>query len=426
MKLNSKTLQKNFLELEIEVPTEEMKPFLEKAILLLAQEVKIDGFRPEKVPYEILKQRVGEMTILEKAAELAVEKTYPKIVKDERLETIGSPQVSILKLAPDNPLIYKATVSLVPHIKLCDYKKIKVPRQKSEVDEKKVGEALRNLQKMQTKEVLANRSAKREDKVIVDMDMFLDGVPLDGGQAKNHAIYLAEAYYVPGLTDQLIGLSAGESKEFSLSFPGEHYQKNIAGKNVDFKVKVTSVFELQAPPLDDAFAKSLGQETLDVLKSLIRRNLLAEMENKEELRLEEEILKQIVAGSRFDDIPEALVNSEAHKMVHELEDALAERGINFDDYLKNIKKTEKQLLLDFAPRAVERIKTALAIKEIASAEKIEATEAEIDEEVAKLAEAYKDDPELLERVRSKESKEYLGNVVKNRKTVQFLKKLATA
>ncbi len=425
MKLNSKTLQKNILELEIEIPPEELKNFLDKAAGLLALEVKIDGFRPEKVPFDILAKHVGEMTIYEKAAELAVEKTYPKIIKDEHLETLGSPEISILKLAPGNSLIYKAKVSLVPGVKLGDYRKIKVSRKKADLEEKKAEEALHSLQKMQTKEVLAVRPAGKADKVVLDMDMFLDKVPLEAGQTKNHAVYLNEAYYIPGLTDQLIGLSAGEHKEFTLPFPKEHYQKNLAGKTIDFKVKVTSVFELQPPALDDAFAKTLGQATFDDLKNLIRKNLLVEMENQEEARLEEEILKQLVAGSRFDDIPETLVNSEAHKMVHELEESLAERGVNFEDYLKNIKKTESQLMLDLAPRAVERIKTALAIKEIAEAEKIEATEAEIDEEVVKLCEAYKNEPDLLERVRSDESKQYLSNVIKNRKAVLLLKNLTT-
>lgn len=424
MQLNSKTLQKNVLELEIEVPAEEMKTFLDKAASLLALEIKIDGFRPEKVPFDVLKKHVGEMTIYEKAAELAVEKTYPKIIKGELAETIGSPEISILKLAPGNAFVYKASVSLLPKVKLADYRKIKVSRKKSEVPETKVGEALRDLQKMQTKEVLADRPAGKPDKVVVDLDMLLDKVPLEAGQAKNHAIFLSEASYVPGLTDQLIGLKAGETKEFTLPFPKEHYQKNIAGKNVDFKVKVHSVFELQPPALDDDLAKTLGQGNLDDLKNIIRRNLLVEMENREEARLEEEILKQIVDGSRIDDVPETLVNSESHKMVHELEESLAERSINFEDYLNNIKKTEKELMLEFAPRAVERIKTALAIKEIAAAEKIEATDKEIDEEITKLCEAYKDEPDLLERVRSEESKQYLGNIIKNRKAVQLLKDLA--
>ena len=425
MKLNSKTLQKNILELEVEIPVEELKNFLDKAAAALALEVKIDGFRPEKVPFDILAKHVGEMTIYEKAAELAVEKTYPKIIKDEHLETLGSPEISIVKLAPGNPLIFKAKVSLVPTVKLGDYQKIKIPRKKAELEEKKVEAALHDLQRMQTKEVLAARPAGKADKLVIDMDMFLDKAPLEGGQTKNHAIYMAEAYYVPGLTEQLIGLSAGDCKEFTLSFPKEHYQKNLAGKNVDFKIKVTSVFELQPPAQDDAFAKALGQATFDDLENLVRKNLLVEMENQEEARLEEEILKQLVANSRFDDIPETLINSEAHKMVHELEDSLAERGINFDDYLKNLKKTEGQLMLDFAPRAVERIKTALAIKELSAAEKIEATEAEIEEEITKLAEAYKKEPDILEHVRSEESKQYLSNVIKNRKAVILLKNLAT-
>ncbi len=425
MQLNSKTLQKNTVELEIEISVEELKTFLDKAVSVLSQEVKIDGFRPEKVPFDVLAKHVGEMTIYEKAAELAVEKTYPKLIKDENLETIGSPGISVLKLAPGNPLVYKAKASLLPHIQLGDYHKIKISRKKGEISEEKVDAALRDLQKMQTKEVLANRPVGKADKVVLDMEMFLDKVSLEGGQTKNHAIYMAEAYYVPGLTDQLIGLSAGDCKDFSLPFPKEHYQKNLAGKSVDFKVKVSSVFELQLPALDDAFAKTLGQESLDKLKNLLRENLLREVENQEEARLEEEILKQVVAGSRVEDIPDALVNSEAHKMVHELEDSLAQRGINFEDYLKNIKKTEAQLMLDFAPRAVERIKTALAIKEIAAAEKIEATDAEIEEEVAKLREAYKNEPDLLERIQSKESKQYLSNIIKNRKAVHLLKNLAT-
>ncbi len=412
------------LELEIEIPAEELKKFLDKAAAMLALEVKIDGFRPEKVPFDVLAKHVGEMTIYEKAAELAVEKTYPKIVKDEHLETLGSPEISIVKLAPGNPLIYKAKVALVPKIKLGDYHKIKVSRKKNEVQEEKINAALRELQKMQTKEILANRPAGKTDKMVIDMDMFLDKVALEGGQVKNHSVYLSENYYVPGLTEELLGLSAGDCKEFSLPFPKEHYQKNIAGKTVDFKVKVASVFELQPPALDDDLAKTLGQLTLDDLKNIIRRNLLVEMENGEEARLEEETLKQVVADSRIEDIPDSLVNSEAHKMVHELEESLAERGVNFEDYLKNIKKTESQLTLDLAPRAVERIKTALAIKEIAAAEKIEATETEIEEEVTKLAEAYKNEPDLLERAHSEESKQYLTNIIKNRKAVQLLKNLA--
>ena len=425
MQLNSKTLQQNTLELEIEIPAEELKPFLDKAAGLLALEVKIDGFRPEKVPFDILAKRVGEMTIYEKAAELAVEKTYPKIIKDEQLETLGSPEISVVKLAPGNPLIYKAKVSLLPKIKLGDYHKIKIPRKKIEVSEEKVDAALHDLQKMQTKEVLANRPVGKADKVVLDMEMFLNKVALEGGQTKNHSVFMAESYYVPGLTDQLLGLSAGDCKEFSLAFPKEHYQKNLAGKNIDFKVKITSVFELQPPEINDDFAKIFRQESLDKLRNLLRENLLRETENQEEARLEEEILKQVVAESRVEDIPEALVNSEAHKMVHELEGSLAERGINFEDYLKNIKKTESQLMLDFAPRAVERIKTALAIKEIAVAEKIEATDAEIEEEMVKLAEAYKNEPDLLEQARSEESRQYLVNIIKNRKAVQLLKEFST-
>jgi trigger factor len=424
MQIISKTLQKNQMDIEIEVPADELQKFVEKAVIILGETVKIAGFRAGKVPFDILKQNLGEMAIYEKAAELAIEKTYPAIIKDENIEALGAPQISILKLAPGNLLLYKASISLVPHVKLCDYHKIKIKRNEIIVEEKKLEKILKDLQKMQVKEKLTKNKAKKEDKIVLDMDLFLEKVPVDGGQAKNHAVYLNEPYYIPGFAEQLVGLGEGETKEFTLPFPKEYFQKNLAGKNVDFKVKILSVFELELPPINDDFAKTLGQPTLLDLKNILKDNLRQELEEKEELRVENELLKEIAKKSEFEDIPETLIHSETHKMVHELKDGVTRQGMDFKIYLQNIKKTEEDLEKSFISQATDRIKAALVIKEAAIMEKIEATDAEIEEEVQKFAEIYKDEPTILERIRENESEEYLKNVVINRKTLNFLKKIA--
>ena len=411
------------MDLEVEVSFEELEKFLENATNILSKDVKIDGFRSGKIPFDVLKQHVGEMAIYEKAANIAVSKTYPGIVKEENLETVGPPQVSIVKLAPKNPLVYKASVPLLPHITLCDYKKLSVKKKEAKVDDKMLENTLKDLQKMQKKEKLVKRAAKKEDKVAVDMDLFLDNVPVEGGQTKNYAIFLNEAHYIPGFAEELVGAKEGETKEFTLPFPEDYFQKNLAGQKVKFKVKIISVFELELPELNDEFAKALGQKNIEDLKKTLADNIKKDLEQKENVRVENELLKKIAEESKFEDIPELLVQSETHKMIHELQDGVTRKGLDFKTYLENLKKTEEDLAKDFAPQAVERIKSALIIKEIAIKEKVEADEAEVKEEVSKFSEIYKNDPTVLERIKSKETEDYLKNVVVNRKTLALLNKM---
>lgn len=422
MQTKIQKLPKGLIEIEIELSPEEMQPYLEIAAKKLSKEIKVKGFRPGNVPSDILKQQVGEMTLYERAAEIAVQKSYVKIVEKENLKIIGQPEIEILKLAPNNPFVFRAKSALLPKVtKLANYKKIKVKQKEIKIEEKEVEAVLRDLQKMQTKEKLVRRPAQRHDKVVVDMEILLDKVLIEGGKVSGHSIYLDEPYYIPGLCDQLIGLSSGQTKEFSLPFPKEHYQKNLAGRNADFKVTVKDVFELEHPPLDDEFAKSLGQQTLVDLKKIIHDNLELEQKQKEEERLEIEILEKIVEESCFEEIPEILINAETHKMLHELEESIEEKGLKFNDYLQKIGKTQDQIILDFTPQAIKRIKTSLAISEIANKENIKASEEEIDKEIAQTLEIYKDNPEIHERIKSEESRQYLRNVITNRKTIEFLK-----
>jgi trigger factor len=421
MQTKIQKLPKSLVEIEFELSEEEMQPYLPQAAKELSKEIKIDGFRPGNVPLDVLKQKVGEMALYERAADIAVRKSYTETVKKENLQVIGQPQIEVLKLAPKNPFSFKARAALMPKIKLADWRKLKIEKKEIKIEENEVEKILHDLQKMQTKEKLVKRPIGRHDKVVLDVEILLDKVLIEGGQAKDHSIYLDEPYYIPGFCDQLIGLSAGQTKEFSLPFPKEHYQKNLAGKDADFKINIKEVFELEYPALDDNLAKGLGQNSLSDLKNLIRQNLQAELSQKEEQREEIEILEKIIEGSRFDDIPEILVNTEAHKMLHELEDGVAEKGLEFNKYLESIGKTLDQMLLDFAPQAVKRVKSAIAVSEIANKENIKVSEGEIDKEIEKMLEIYKDEPELYEKIKSEESRQYLRNVLSNRKVIKLLK-----
>lgn len=423
MKYTAKKLSKSIIEITIELPPEEMRPYLQKAATQLCTQTTIPGFRPGKAPYEDVVRHFGAGRIWEEAAQIVVPKIYSEIVVKEKLNTIGSPTIEVDKLAPDNPFIFKATAPIMPEITLGNYSAIKIETKKIDVPDKEVEKATDDLRKMRTKEVVVDRPANPTgDKVVLDMQMSLDNVPLDGGSAKDHSVYLDEDYYIPGLKQQLHGVKKGDAKTFRLAFPKEHPQKMIAGKDVDFQITIKDVYELQKPELDDAFAKALGQDNVESLTRLIRGNIQQEAEAKEKQRQEIELLEKVIEKTKFGNVPDILINEETRKMASELEQGIRQQGMDFNEYLNKIEKTRDQLRLDFAAEALKRVKIALAVGKIAAEQNITVSNEEVEEEVGRVLELYKNTPEQQERIKSENAREYLRGMLSNKKTIAWLKK----
>ncbi|MBU0531664.1 MAG: trigger factor [Candidatus Uhrbacteria bacterium] len=414
---------KNTIKLTITVTNEEMRPMLERAAQEISQETKIDGFRPGKADYEAVKQRVGEMKIYEAALEHIVRKTYIEALNSHKLETVGDPKINVEKIAPGNDLVYTVEAALMPKItKLADWQNLKVEAKPTEVEEQDVERALKDLSRMQTKEVRENKdyTSTKADKLVISMNMKQAGVPVEGGQAVDNVVFLAEDHYIPGFCDELCGLKEGDEKTFTLKFPENHYQKNLAGSDIEFETKIKEVYRLEAPPLDETFATSLGQKDVATLKELIKTNIKAEKEREEAMRTERAMLDLVADKSEFDDVPDMLVDEEIHKMEHELQHAIEDQGGKFDDYLNSIKKTREDLKKDFTPEALKRIKVALVVKEIALADKIEVSEAELDSELDKMAEQYQDE-EIKKRIFSPQNREYVKVMLRNRKVIDRMR-----
>jgi trigger factor len=421
MNITTKKLPKSAMEITVELSAEEMKPYIEKAAVRLSTEKPLEGFRPGKAPLDAVIKKYGEMPVLEAAAEEAIRSTFPKAIVQEKIISIGSPAIDVKKMAAGNPFIYTATVSLLPEVTLCDLAEIKVEKKDVKIPESDVERAIKDLLNMRVSETVSANPAGKTDKVVIDMDMKLGGVPLEGGQAKGHQVYMDEQHYIPGFTEQILGLKKDDAKTFTLTFPKEHYQKNVAGKAVEFDVKVKEVFERKLPEWNDDFAKGFGQKTAADLDKLIRENLLAEATQKEEQRREIGAIEEAVKRSKFGDFPDILVNEEVNRMIHELKHGVGERSIEWADYLAKAGKTETQLKLDFAPQAIDRIKSALVIRAVAKENSIEATDEEVAAEIEREMNLYPDDPKTQEEIRSEEYEERVRFVLRNRKTVAFIK-----
>jgi trigger factor len=420
-----KELPKGLVEIEFELPLTEIEKDLQHAAKHLAEHHPIDGFRPGKAGYDVIKGKYGEMAIYQEALPDIVRRAYVTAVRDNNLQAYGEPEISVQMLAPGNPVKFTAKVAILPSVKLPDIRKIKVKANEVKIDECEVDKALTELQKMQTKEVKVEREITSKDKTLVDLEMSQGGVPTEGGQAKNHGIYMDEEHYIPGLKDKLIGMRAGDTSEFTLKFPKDHFQKNLADKEVEFKVTVNEVHELQHPDVDDEFANKLGKKDVADLRAAIMENMTLEADEQERQRRELEALEQIVDKSKFDELPEQIVNDEVERMMEELEQGVQNRGMKLEDYLQSIKKTMAELKLEFVGQAVKRIKTSIVIRAVAEQEKIEASDLEVAAEVEKALNSYAENPEAQARVRSDEYQDYVRLRLRNRATVDLIRELTT-
>jgi trigger factor len=417
-------LDKNRVKITVTVPVEQVEKAMHHAAEHLSEDTKIPGFRPGKASYESMKQRFGEMKLLEAAAEEIVRDTFVSAMLDENLETVGQPFFSMEKMVPGNEMVYSAEISLMPEIrKLADYNSLTLEGKSAEATDEMFTQAKNDLLRMRTVETraTADRALTKGDKAVVNMTMKKDGVVLEGGEAQNHGVFTNEPYYIEGFIDQILGAKEGEEREFALKFPADHYQKHLAGQDVQFTVKLNEIFTLEIPNWDDEFAKGLGIGSAVELENKLRENIATEKAQDESKRQEKEVLELIASKSTFDEMSELLVNQEIDKMVAELQDWVFKNGMEFDKYIASVGKSLAELKLDFAPQALMRLKVALILNEVAKIEKIEADATEVDKELDEVAKTVGENKEAREYVYSPAFRDRIEHQLRNKKTVEFLK-----
>ena len=404
--------------MDFELASEELEEFYDKAVLNLGREIKMEGFRPGRVPKEIVEQKLGKEVILAEAAELAVRESFVKALIEKSIETISQPEIQVKKLVRGNPFEFEVKVFVVPEVKLPDYQKIARETKKNEtaVLKEEVSDALSWVQKSRAKFSLKNEPAQKKDFVEIEYS----SPQIENGKKVQDAFVLGDGRFMPDFEKELEGMKDNEEKSFSIVFSKEHHQKNLAGQKVDFTVKVKSVQKMELPELSDDFAKSLGNfQNKEALEDNIKEGIKAEKDAQESQRVRQEILDKISQEAKIE-IPEILIKKEQERLMEMLkEDVMQKLGIEFSQYLERIKKTEKELFDSFATEAKNRISRHLVLLNISKAENIKATEEEISQEAAKIKQMSPEMGQLdPEKIRN-----YTEEVLKNEKTLQFLENL---
>ncbi|HNX10669.1 MAG TPA: trigger factor [bacterium] len=423
MEVKVNILPKSEVEAVVSLSQSDFAPYLEKGAEELSKNMKVEGFRPGKVPYDMIKAKVGEMAILEEAAHLAIHKTIDEVMEKHLADKnpIGNPQVEVTKLAPENPLEYKVTVAILPEVTLGAYKELGIKEERVEIKDAEVKKSMDDLAEMKVTESISDQEIKDGDKVIANLELFLDKVPAEGGQAQDITILIGKEYFIPGFDKQLIGKKKDADLNFSLPYPADHHMQHLAGKMVDFKVKIKEVYHRERPVLDNEFAKGLGFGTLAELEAAAKKNLAHIQEHKNEQKTEIAMLDKIIDNAKFGDLPDLLVQNESQMMLGELEQQIAQYGGKFEDYLASIKKTKENLVMEMMPMAVKRVKSALVLREIAVKEDLKISTEDIEHKIKEVKEQYGNNPEVQKMTEEKGYRAYIGNILANQKVIKKLR-----
>ena len=425
MKLDIKKLPQSEVEMLFELDPKEWGEFVLEAGKELGREVKIDGFRPGQAPPKLVEQKVGTGHILERAADLAVRRNFIQAIKENNLEPIAPPQVQVLKIAAENPFEFKIKITVSPEVKLGDYFKIARTRKKSgeeiKVADEEVEKSLKWLLKSRTKFVAVQRPAQKGDLVEAEFSMSREGNDIPNGEVKNYSAVLGEGLnFAPGFEEQILGLKENEEKSFSLLFPEDWLEKEMAGRLIDFKLKMKSVQEGQTPELSDEFAKNLGEfKDLEALKESIKDGLRHEKEHKEKDLWRLETLKEIAKKSEAQ-IPPILLEAEKEKMLAEMEQNLAQMGLQFEKYLEDIKKTKDELKKEWSAKAEERVMAALILRQIAQKENLQVSEEELEKEANVFLSRFQSAAQAEGQIDKERLKEYIKGSLLNEKAFRLL------
>jgi len=425
MKIDIKNLPKSKIQITVCVPFNELKKYINLAYENLSKNLKIAGFRQGKIPKEILEKNINQNDLYNEIMKIVIENTLPEIIQKNKIEIIDHPQIQITKMVPNQEIEYIAEATIMPKIENLNYKDIKIKKNKITVENKEVDDTILWLRKSRAKYFKVDRPARFNDLVSIDFETYVDGVCIENGAEKNHQFILGEGKFLPGFEKELEKMKSGEEKQFSLKVDKNYYHKAIAGKIVNFRVKMRDVQQIELPELTDDFAKSLGNfENIDSLKKSIFEGLFQEKELAEKNRIRMEIIDELIKKNNKLEIPEILINQEIEKIKSEITSNIAQYGIDFKTYLSNIEETEESFNQKILPQAEKRITAALILKAIADKENISVNQDEIEEEIIKIMRDPKISAKIIKNIDEENLRHYTENVIKNEKVLDFLEKEA--
>ena len=423
MKVTVENGENQQVTLTIEVEAAEVNKAVEQACKRLANRVSIPVFRKGKAPRLIVERHVGKDAVLQEAFDIVAPKALSKAFDEQKIDPVTRPSVDIETLEEGKDLVFKATVTPRPEVKLGDYKGLNVPKNEVNITDEDVEKQLKTFQDRQGKLVDAPEGAEVKDGDFTTLDFkgFVDGEAFDGGEGKDYPLQIGSNSFIPGFEDQLVGAKIGEERDVNVKFPEEYHAKELAGKDATFKCTIRSIKTKELPAIDDELAKKVSKfETLDELKADIRKNLEENAERTAENDQKSAAI-EMATNNITVDIPAVMIDNRVTAMIQEMAMRLEQQGMKLEQYLQYAGTDIAKLREQYRETAEKNVKTDLMLEEVAKAEDIKVEAKDLDEEVAAMAAAYGATPQQVQKIIKEQGR--IGDLaasVLRKKTAQFI------
>jgi trigger factor len=382
-------LEGNKVKLTIDVSAEKFEESVQKAYIKARKDIKIDGFRPGKAPRQVIETQFGEGVFYEEAIDFAFPDAYRDAVTENDLYPVSSPELGIEKVSKEEGLVFTAEFWVKPEVELGKYMGVKAEKMDAKVSDDDVSAQVDKIADQNATYVEVTRQAKDGDKVTIDFSGSIDGELFDGGTAQGYTLDLGTNTFIEGFEPQLVGMAIDEEKDVTVKFPEQYQAENLAGKDAVFACKLHKVEEKQLPVIDDEFAKDVSEfETMDEYVADVKAKLIEKAEADAKTVTENNVVSAVVKTSKLD-VPACMVDSQIAHHIKQFEQQLMYQGMKLDDYLQYTGTKIEDIKAQYADQALETIQTQLVLEAVMVAEKIEASEDEIDAELAKNAEQIK-------------------------------------
>jgi trigger factor len=409
--------------LEIEVPSDEVDRHFATAYRHVAERTKVPGFRPGKAPRQVIDRFVGRGSVLAEAIDHLVSDSYDRALDQANVVPIDQPHVDIdpAAVAEGKTVTFTATVPVRPDVELGSYVDYPFELETPEVTGDQVEQVIGELREQQaTLRPVDDRAAVAGDIASVKFVGTIDGEPFEGGSADRMPLVIGEDRMIPGWEDNLVGMRISESKGFEITFPDDYRVEELQGKQAHFEVELLDLREKLLPEVTNEFARSVGDvETLDELRTEIRDAMRTRAEAEARHAFGDRIIDFATTNATVE-LPEVMVTNEIEIMRDELRTRLAQQRIGMDQYLALAKQTPEELLTELREPATRRVKTLLVLSAIAEKEGVDASDEEIEAEIADQLARYDDDPKLREYLTSRRGRSYLRMTLRNRTLVDTL------
>lgn len=399
-------------KVEIEVSAEDFNNYYSQTLKKISADAEIPGFRKGKVPENMVEKRVTKEGVLSEAAEIAIRESWAKFLAESKEEAISQPQVEVIKIAKGNPLVFTAEFEILPLIKLPKLDSAKVEKSSVEVTDQEVEDAIKWIQQSRAK--YSEKISGAEDGDLVEFTFSC--LDIENDPEKKDRIVLGKGHYIEGLEDTLRGMKREEVREFETQHPQEKKEKKIK-----ISVKVDSVKKVEIPEINDEWVKGLGAfNTVEELKKDIKEGIKKDKEVAEIQRVREESIKKLIEKTEIE-VPKTLIKREQDFMLNNIKErCLSELKINFEEYLKQVKKTEEEITKELEEIAKEKVKGFLVLHQIVKDEKIKVTEEEISQKIEEMLNQYPNKEEIKKTMDEVQVRLYIEDELKREKAFNLL------